>query len=167
MTAYPAGSDRSGSLATNSSGSMLLRARHKINAHSIPANVAMAMGRVRSAGNASAFQLRSEQIQPLFLDNTAAFIHELLTDSLGNANGDTNYVRVEVLTPVSILDRDKKIGVIKDITAIIADAAGDPSLANRTWVLIVEAPDGGWGINSRANTNADIAETARKILTGK
>src|SRR5205807_9039882 len=36
---------------------------------------------------------------PLFLDNTAAFIHELPPDAISNAAGDSNYVRVQVLTP--------------------------------------------------------------------
>jgi hypothetical protein len=29
-----------------------------------------------------------------------------------------------------------------------------------------ESPDGGWGINGRAYLNAEIADTARKILAG-
>ena len=36
---------------------------------------------------------------PLFLDNTAAFVHELPRDTISNATGDSNYVRVQVLTP--------------------------------------------------------------------
>jgi hypothetical protein len=37
-----------------------------------------------------------------FSANTAAFVHELPADSLSNARGDTNYIRIEVLTPVGI-----------------------------------------------------------------
>src|SRR5712691_12370870 len=33
---------------------------------------------------------------PLFLDNTAAFIHALPLDAISNAAGDSNYVRVQV-----------------------------------------------------------------------
>jgi phenylpyruvate tautomerase PptA (4-oxalocrotonate tautomerase family) len=104
---------------------------------------------------------------PLFLDNTAAFIHDLETDAIANANGDSNYVRVEVLTPLGVLDREKKLGVVKEMTEIIASAAGDPTLAERTWVLIVEAPDGGWGIDGHAYTNAEIGEAARQALSGR
>jgi phenylpyruvate tautomerase PptA (4-oxalocrotonate tautomerase family) len=103
---------------------------------------------------------------PFFADNTAAFVHELEPDALGNASGAGTYVRIEVLTPVGVLDREKKLGVTKEMTAIVAAAAGDPSLAERTWVLISETPDGGWGIGGQAYTNAEIAETARRILTG-
>ena len=52
------------------------------------------------------------------------------------------------------------------MTEIIAAAAGDPSLVERTWVLITEAPDGGWGIDGHAYTGAEIAEAARRELTG-
>ncbi|MHB8646169.1 MAG: tautomerase family protein [Thermomicrobiales bacterium] len=105
-------------------------------------------------------------IIPYFTENTAAFIHELEPDALGNAAGESTYVRIEVLTPVGVLDREKKLGVVKEMTEIVAAAAGDPSLAERTWVLISEAPDGGWGIDGHAYTNAEIAETARRILAG-
>ena len=103
---------------------------------------------------------------PLFLDNTAAFVHDLDPDALANAAGDSNYVRVQILTPVGVLDRDRQLGVVKEMTGIIAAAAGDPALVERTWVLITEAPDGGWGIDGHAYTGADIAETARRELAG-
>jgi phenylpyruvate tautomerase PptA (4-oxalocrotonate tautomerase family) len=110
--------------------------------------------------------MRWEQVPPLalFANNTAGFVHELPADSLSNASGDGNYVRVQVLTPVGVLDRDKQLGVVKELTEIVAAAAGDPQLAERTWVLITESPEGGWGINGHANTAADIAALARKEL---
>ncbi len=74
------------------------------------------------------------------------------------------YVRVQVLTPVGVLGRDKQLGVVKELTEIVAAAAGDPSYAERTWVLITESPEGGWGIAGHANTNADIAAAARAAL---
>jgi hypothetical protein len=46
-------------------------------------------------------------------------------------------------------------------TAIVAGAAGDPSLADRTWVLLTEAPEGGWGLQGHANTNAELVAAAR------
>jgi phenylpyruvate tautomerase PptA (4-oxalocrotonate tautomerase family) len=98
---------------------------------------------------------------PLFSNNTAAFIHELPGDSLANVNGDSKYVRVQVLTPVGALDRDKQLGVVKELTDIVAAAAGDPTLTERTWVLITESPEGGWGIAGHANTQADIVAQAQ------
>src|SRR5712671_4394537 len=101
---------------------------------------------------------------PLFLDNTAAFVHDLPADAISNAAGASNYVRVQVLTPVGVLDRDKQLGVVKELTEIVVAAAGDPSYEERTWVLITESPEGGWGIAGHANTNADIAAAARAAL---
>src|ERR1700684_63590 len=101
----------------------------------------------------------------LFKNNTAAFIHELPEGAISNAAGNTNYVRVQVLTPAGVLDREKQLGVVRELTDIVAAAAGDPGLSERTWVLITESPDGGWGINGHANTGADIVEAARAELT--
>ena len=118
------------------------------------------------ARDLAAAVMKQEQVPPLalFKDNTAAFIHDLPADAIANVNGDSNYVRVQVLTPVGVLDRQKQLGVVKDLTEIVARAAGDPSLAGRTWVLITESPEGGWGIAGHANTGADIAGAARKAL---
>ncbi|HEY3924450.1 MAG TPA: hypothetical protein VGL75_07800 [Acidothermaceae bacterium] len=103
----------------------------------------------------------------LFQNNTAAFIHDLPADSISNAAGNSNYVRVQVLTPVNVLDRDKQLGVVRELTDIVAAAAGDPSLVDRTWVLITESPEGGWGINGHANTSDDIVAAARRELSGQ
>jgi phenylpyruvate tautomerase PptA (4-oxalocrotonate tautomerase family) len=103
----------------------------------------------------------------LFRNNTAAFIHDLPANSISNVAGDTNYVRVQVLTPVGVLDRDKQLGVVRELTDIVAAAAGDPTLTERTWVLITESPEGGWGLQGHANTGADIVAAARRALAGK
>ena len=110
--------------------------------------------------------MRWEQVPdlPLFANNTAAFIHDMDAAAIANVAVESDYVRVQVLTPVGVLDRDKQLGVVKELTEIIADAAADPSLSERTWVLLTESPEGGWGIAGHANTNADIAATARAAL---
>ena len=110
--------------------------------------------------------MRWEQVPPipLFENNTAAFVHDLPGEAISNVAGDSNYVRVQVLTPAGVLDRDKQLGVVRELTDIVATAARDATLASRTWVLITESPDGGWGINGHANTGADIAEAARREL---
>jgi len=98
---------------------------------------------------------------PMFRKNTAAFVHDLPADSLANVDGDSNYVRVQVLTNSGALDRDKQLAVVRQLTDIVAAAAGDPALVGRTWVVLTEAPDGGWGLNGHANTNADLVTAAR------
>ena len=110
--------------------------------------------------------MRWEQVPeiPLFADNTAAFIHDLPVEAVANAAGASNYIRVQVLTPVDVLDRDKQLGVVKELTEIVTAAAGDAGYRERTWVLITEAPEGGWGIAGHANTGPDIAAAARAAL---
>jgi phenylpyruvate tautomerase PptA (4-oxalocrotonate tautomerase family) len=107
--------------------------------------------------------MKWEKIPPinLFKNNTAAFVHELSAEAISNAAGESNYVRVQLLTPVGVLDREKQLGVVRELTDIVAAAANDRDLVNRTWVLITESPEGGWGINGHANTSADIVAAAR------
>ena len=120
------------------------------------------------ARDLAAAVMRWEQVPdlPLFANNTAAFIHDMDVAAISNVAGKGNYVRVQVLTPAGVLDRDKQLGVVKELTDIVASAAGDPSLRERTWVLLSESPEGGWGIGGHANTNADIAAAARAALAG-
>jgi phenylpyruvate tautomerase PptA (4-oxalocrotonate tautomerase family) len=119
------------------------------------------------AKDLAAAVMRWEQVPniSLFRNNTAAFIHDLPADSLSNVAGDSNYVRVQVLTPIGVLDRTKQLGVVKELTDIVAAAAVDPTLATRTWVLLTESPEGGWGVNGHANTGADLTAAARAELT--
>jgi hypothetical protein len=79
--------------------------------------------------------MRWEQVPeiPLFADNTAAFIHDLPAEAMANAAGACNYIRVQVLTPVEVLDRDKQLGVVKELTEIVTAAAGDAGYRERTW----------------------------------
>jgi phenylpyruvate tautomerase PptA (4-oxalocrotonate tautomerase family) len=107
--------------------------------------------------------MRIEQVPdiPMFRQNTAAFVHELPAGSLSNVDGDSGYVRVQVLTNAGALDRDKQLQVVRQFTDIIAAAAADPALVDRTWVLITEAPDGGWGLGGHAHTNAELIAAAR------
>ena len=98
---------------------------------------------------------------PMFRKNTAAFVHTLPANAIANVDGDSNYVRVQVLTNKGALDRDKQIAVVRQLTDLVAAAAGDPTLTQRTWVLLTEAPEGGWGLWGHAHTNAEIVDAAR------
>ena len=119
--------------------------------------------RHRLAQDLAAAVMRWEQVPDLklFRNNTAAFVHDLPAESIANVAGESDYVRVQVLTPVGVLDREKQLGVVKELTEIVADAAGDPRVAGRTWVLLTESPEGGWGVAGHANTGADLAHAAR------
>ena len=98
---------------------------------------------------------------PMFRENTAAFVHELPPTALANVDGNSTYVRVQVLTNAGALDREKQIALVARLTELVAAAAGDSSLAERTWVLLTEAPEGGWGLWGHAHTNEELVAAAR------
>jgi phenylpyruvate tautomerase PptA (4-oxalocrotonate tautomerase family) len=120
----------------------------------------------RLATDLAAAVMTIEQVPdiPMFRKNTAAFIHELPPGGLSNVDGESNYVRIQVLTNAGALDRGKQLAVVERLTGIAADAAGDPALTSRTWVLLTEAPDGGWGLNGHANTNEELVLAARQQI---
>ena len=107
--------------------------------------------------------MKIEQVPniPMFRKNTAAFVHDLPNGALSNVDGEGNYVRVQVLTNAGALNRDKQLEVVRQFTDLVAAAAGDSSLAERTWVLLTEAVEGGWGLAGHANTNAELVDAAR------
>jgi phenylpyruvate tautomerase PptA (4-oxalocrotonate tautomerase family) len=100
----------------------------------------------------------------MFRRNTAAFVHELPATSIANVDGDSSYVRVQVLTNADALDRDKQQAAVSALTEVVARAAGDASIAERTWVLLTEARDGGWGLAGTAYTNDGLVQLAREEL---
>ncbi len=51
--------------------------------------------------------------------------------------------------------------MVRQFTDLVAAAAGDPALAGRTWVLLTEAVEGGWGLGGHANTNSELVDAAR------
>ncbi len=98
---------------------------------------------------------------PLFRQNTAGFVHELDGQSVSNVDGDGAYVRVQVLTNAGALDRQKQLAVVSKFTDLVATAAGDDTLRARTWVLLTEATEGGWGLGGHAHTNGELVAAAR------
>jgi phenylpyruvate tautomerase PptA (4-oxalocrotonate tautomerase family) len=99
---------------------------------------------------------------PMFRKNTAGFVHE---SAPANVDGDDNYVRVQVLTNAGALDRAKQIARVRQLTDLVAAAADDPTLSERTWVLLTEAAEGGWGLWGHAHTNAELVGAARAEIT--
>jgi phenylpyruvate tautomerase PptA (4-oxalocrotonate tautomerase family) len=98
---------------------------------------------------------------PMVRQNTAAFVHEMPAAAISNVDGDSNYVRVQVLTNAGALDRDKQVALVAKMTDLVAEAANDPELKTRTWVLLTEAAPGGWGLWGHAQTNEELVSAAR------
>lgn len=82
-----------------------------------------------------------------YSENTAAFVHVLPRSSVHTAaKANASAVRVQVITPPGGLDRNGQIGFVDEATRAIAELGGDPTLAGRTWVILTEASEGGWGV---------------------
>jgi phenylpyruvate tautomerase PptA (4-oxalocrotonate tautomerase family) len=99
---------------------------------------------------------------PMFRNNTAAFVHTPV--AISNVAGESNYVRVQVLTNAGALNRDQQLAVVARFTEIVAAAASDDGVSTRTWVLLTEAQEGGWGLWGHAHTNAELVEAARNDI---
>jgi len=59
-------------------------------------------------------------------------------------------VRVQVITPPAALNRDGQRQLTREITEIVTRISGDESQAARTWVILTEAAEGGWGLAGTA-----------------
>ena len=109
--------------------------------------------------------LRAEGVTspgPFHLNNTAAFIHRMDPHAVHTAATDSaRTVRVQVITPPGVLTRDGQRRLVADATEIVARIAGDPSQAGRTWVLLSEAAEGGWGIAGTAFGREEFAALLR------
>ncbi|MDM4762085.1 hypothetical protein QT381_03585 [Galbitalea sp. SE-J8] len=112
---------------------------------------------------AAATVMRIERVPgiAMFRSNTAAFVHELPAAAIADVDGSSAHARVQVLTNAGALDRDQQLAVVAELSRLVADAAGDPDLVRRTWVLLTEAVPGGWGLWGHAHTNDEIVAAAR------
>jgi hypothetical protein len=72
---------------------------------------------------------------------------------VSNVADDSNYVLVQVLRPAGVLDHNKQLRVVREVTDIVAAQAPDATFAERTWVLMTESLEGGWGINGASPGN--------------
>ena len=98
--------------------------------------------------------LRAERVAtpgPFHLDNTAAFIHRLPASAISTAaTPSARSVRVQIVTPPGSLDREGQRQIVREATEIVARIAGDEGLVARTWVILTEAAEGGWGLSGTA-----------------
>jgi len=94
-------------------------------------------------------------------DNTVAFVHRLPLVTTATAPG-ARAVRVQIVTPPGSLDREGQRRITREATEIVARIAGDESLARRTWVVLTEAAEGGWGIAGTAFGREEFAALAAR-----
>jgi phenylpyruvate tautomerase PptA (4-oxalocrotonate tautomerase family) len=115
--------------------------------------------------------LRAEGVAqpgPLHLDNTAAFIHRLPTSAISTGSRQPDRaVRVQIITPPGSLNRDGQRQITREATEIITRIAGDNALTARTWVILTEATEGGWGLSGTAFGVEEFTALARKAAEAK
>ena len=108
--------------------------------------------------------LRAEGVSspgPFHLENTAAFIHRMDPATLQSAaQAVARAIRVQIITPPGALTRSGQKQLVQEVTKILADICGHPSQAARTWVLLGEAAEGGWGIAGTAYGREEFAALA-------
>jgi phenylpyruvate tautomerase PptA (4-oxalocrotonate tautomerase family) len=110
--------------------------------------------------------LRAEGVPnpgPFHTDNTAVYLHRMdpLTVQTA-ATAAARTVRVQVVTPPAALTREGQKQLVKEATEIVAKISGDPTQAGRTWVLLTEAAEGGWGLSGTAFGREEFAALAAK-----
>lgn len=115
--------------------------------------------------------LRAEGVAapgPFHLNNTAAFVHRMDPRSVRTAASESaRAVRVQVITPPGALSREGQKQLTKEITEIVAKLSGDPTQATRTWVILTEAAEGGWGIAGTAFGRQEFADLAAKAAEAR
>ena len=76
-------------------------------------------------------------------------------------------MRVQVITPPAALTREGQKQLVKEVTEIVARISGDPSQAGRTWVILTEAAEGGWGLSGTAFGRTEFAALAAKAAAAR
>ncbi len=119
----------------------------------------------------SAAVLRAEGVatpSPLHLNNTAVYLHRMAPPTVQTgATAAARTVRVQVMTPPAVLNRQGQKQLVKEVTEIITKISGDPAQAGRTWVLLTEAAEGGWGISGTAFGREEFAAIAAQVRGAK
>ena len=115
--------------------------------------------------------LRAEGVAapgPFHTNNTAAYIHRMDPKAVHTAATDSaRTVRVQIITPPAALSRDGQKQLVKEVTEIVTRISGDPTQASRTWVLLTEAAEGGWGLSGTAFGREEFAALAAKAATAR
>jgi hypothetical protein len=94
---------------------------------------------------------------PFVRRNVGAYFHELPAARVTAGGEPDIVVRVHVVVPEPVLSTlERRRGFIEETTAIAASLSCEAHTAERTWISIVNAIDGGWGMGGNALTNADI-----------
>jgi phenylpyruvate tautomerase PptA (4-oxalocrotonate tautomerase family) len=105
---------------------------------------------------------------PFHTNNTAAYIHRMDPKTVHTAATDSaRTVRVQIITPPGALNRDGQKQLVKEVTEIVTRISGDPTQGGRTWVLLTEAAEGGWGLSGTAFGQEEFSALAAKAAAAR
>jgi hypothetical protein len=76
----------------------------------------------------------------------------------------TTLMRIEGVPDIPMF-RENTAAFIHEMPSAGASNVDDDTLNERTWILLTEAVDGGWGLWGHAHTNAELVTAARDQLT--
>ena len=74
---------------------------------------------------------------------------------------------MQVITPPGALTRDGQRQLVREVTEIVTRISGDPSQASRTWVILTEAAEGGWGLAGTAFGKEEFTALAAKAAAAR
>ena len=115
--------------------------------------------------------LRAEGVAtpgPFHLNNTAAFLHLMEPGQIHTAaTTSARTVRVQVITPPAALTREGQKRLVKELTEIITKVSNDPTQSSRTWVILTEAAEGGWGLSGTAFGREEFAALAARAAAAR
>ncbi|MGK8520826.1 tautomerase family protein [Nocardia asteroides] len=90
-------------------------------------------------------------------------VDEVPAEAFGSDEDELPRFRVDVTVPAGALSDRRKAGLIKDVTADVAAAAGlGDADGLRVWVLIHEQPEGTWGAAGNVVRFAELAASAQR-----
>lgn len=114
------------------------------------------------AAELAAAALRAEGLEPspFLLSKSWVFFHRHPASAVvaGDGSVAAGAVRISVLAPQGRLTPEARAGLVEETSLIVARVVGDPDQVERTFVLIGETADGGWGLAGR--TGARLVEWA-------
>ena len=115
--------------------------------------------------------LRAEGVAtpgPFHTNNTAVYLHRMEATTVQTAaTALARTVRIQIITPPDSLKREGQKQIVKEATEIVTKLTGDPTQAGRTWVVLTEANEGGWGMFGTAFGQEEFAALAAKASAAK
>lgn len=115
--------------------------------------------------------LRAEGVPhpgPFHADNTAVYIHRMAASTVQTAaTALARTVRIQIITPPGSLNREGQKAIVQEATQIVAKVSGDPTIAARTWVVLTEAVEGGWGMFGTAFGKEEFGALAARAAATK